>query len=76
MPTLKSTRTTPRIEALYAVLAVFEGHEGVVRLTAKGGSFPWITDDPAIAKKMLQYAREMTPYADAYLVRFERAEEA
>jgi hypothetical protein len=76
MPTLKSRRTTPRIEALYAVLMVSEeGREGVVRYNAQGGSFPWITDDPALARKMLRLARTTTPYAAAYLARFQRTEE-
>ena len=69
-----STRTSPRVETLFAVVVSVDGREGIVRRDTPYGTQPWMTDDPALAPMILSAAREASGYADAYLAKFERVE--
>ena len=67
-----SKRTAPRVEAIFAVVVSVDGMEGIVRRDTPSGTQPWMTDDSALAPKILELAREASGYTDAYLARFER----
>jgi len=61
---LLSGRTTPRIEALYALIVVDQyGNEGIVRRETPIGTLPFISDDYELCTRMLELARE-TPFSE------------
>jgi hypothetical protein len=69
---LHSTRTTPRIEMLIAVVIDTPEGESVVRRDTPVGTTPWITDDETLAPVLLALAREESGFPSAYLARFRR----
>jgi hypothetical protein len=59
---LLSGRTSPRVEVLYVVLERASGGEGVARhIHPRFGDLPWITDDGALADRLLAMARAAHP---------------
>ena len=70
LPVVRSARQSKTINALFAVVMVSEGIEGIVRRDTPIGTQPWITDDRQLAEEMLMRAREAWPVC--YLARFER----
>jgi hypothetical protein len=61
---LLSSRATPRLEALYALVVVDEfGVEGIMRRDTPFGTIPYLTDDAEIVERMLALAQQDSPYS-------------
>jgi len=71
---IRSSRTSPHIERLYALVREGDGIEieSIVRRDTPYGTQPWITDDPVLARMMFHLAREQGFEGSASIVVFER----